>query len=212
MTARAEYDDQEWTLLQMTPFAVGFAVSFADGSGALETFWEVAALVAERARAIEHYPGNELLAALFEDKGLTGRPPDDAVPDATAGPDGIAAALRDRALEDCRAVVALLEDRSHPDEAEGYKRYLMDMARATAEASRHGGWLSRSARVDEQERALLCEVADVLGVPVGGPPGEVECGEAGRSGGGERAPSPDIAPPRAGEEGPDIPSGPIGPE
>jgi hypothetical protein len=197
MTARAEYTTEEWTLLQMTPFAVGLAMSFADGSGVLETFNEVAALATERTRGAGHYPGNELVAALLADRGQPAAP---VIPPAIGGaaPTDLGSELRARAIEGCRAVVALLEDRSSADEADGYKRFLMDIARVTAMASRHGGWLSRGPAIDEQERSLLRDLSDVLGVDVGEVPDGV--------------PPRDVAPSMDGGGGQGIPTGPISPE
>lgn len=195
MTSRAEYTTAEWTLLQMTPYTVGLAMSFADGSGILETFNEVAALTMERARGGERYPGNELVAALLADREQPAPPAVRLTPEGAAAAD-VPSSLRTRAVEDCRAVVALLEERSHAGEADGYKDFLMDIARATATASRHGGWLKRGPVIDEQERSVLCQLSDVLGVDLGAVPGGVTCEGPAAEGDGE----------------PDIPTGPIGPE
>jgi hypothetical protein len=174
MTSRAEYTNEEWTLLQMTPFAAGLAMSLSDGSGVLETFSEVAALATERARGGELYPGNELVAALLADREQPTPPPLEPAPGGAAAMD-VASTLRARAVADCRAVIALLEERSHQSETEGYKRFLMDIARATATAYGHGGWFRRGPLIDEQERSLLCELSDVLGVEIGTVPDGVTC-------------------------------------
>lgn len=207
MTARPEYTTAEWTLLQLTPFTVGLAMSFADGSGILETFNEVAALATERAQGAGRYPGNELVAALLADRVQPAPPPIEPAPGGATAID-VAGTLRERAVEDCRSVVALLKERSNPDEADGYKGFLMDIARATAAAYRHGGWLKHGPVIDEQERSLLCDLSDVLGVEIGAVPGGVTC--EGPSSDGTRA--HDVAPAAEGDEGPDVPSGPIEPE
>jgi len=206
MTARAEYTNEEWTLLQMTPYVVGLAMSFADGSGVLETFNEVAALATERARGAEQYPGNELVASLLADREQPAPPPIEPAPRGSAAVD-VASTLRARAVEDCRSVVTLLEERSHADEADGYKRFLMDIARATAMAYRHGGWLKHGTVIDEQERSLLCTLSDVLGVELGAVPDGVTC--EGPAAGG--APAHDVVPTADGDGdgGPDVPTRPI---
>lgn len=209
MTARAEYTDEEWNLLETTPYAVGLALSFSDGAGLFETLGEMTAMGAARARGPQRYPGNELVAALVTDRA-TARPGSPAPQAGTGGrPEDAAASLREMALQSCRDVVALLEERSHAVEAEGYKRFLMDLAVATATASRHGRWFSRGPLVDEQERALLCEISAILGIDVGDLPEGVTCAEVPGTG---EAPAPDAIGRRADGGGPDIPSGPIGPE
>jgi plasmid stabilization system protein ParE len=165
VTARAEYTDEEWQLLQMAPYAVGFAVAFADGSGVVESFKEIGALITERARAVARYPGNELLASLWAGQLSTAGAGEPVVPE--TGANDIAEVLLARALDSCGQVVALLEERSNPDEADGYQRLLMDVAKATASAHRHGGWLARGSLVDEQERRVLNRLAKLLGVEAG---------------------------------------------
>ena len=101
---------------------------------------------------------------------------------AETGSTDAAGALRARAIEDCRSVIVLLEERSNPAEADGYKRFLMDIARATATAYRHGGWFRPAAAIDEQESSLLCELSAVLGVDISDVPETVTC----------EGPAPDI--------------------
>ena len=204
MTARAEYTDEEWNLLDMTPYAVGAALSFADGAGFFETLGEMTALEAARARGPQRYPGNELVAALVTDRATPRSLPPVPRTDEGSGTEDAAATLRRMALQDCRDVVALLEERSHAAEAEGYKRFLMGLAVATATASRHGGWFSRGPLVDEQERQLLCEVSAILGIEVGDLPQGVTCAEVPGTG---EPPAADAV-----DGGPDIPTGPIEPE
>lgn len=208
MTARAEYTEEEWTLLQMTPYAIGFAMAFSDGTGVIETLSETAALLAERAAGAQRYPGNELVSALLSDPGHETPEPDRPELDEERSVDDATAALTAKALADAAAVRELLDERSHERERDGYLHWMMDVARATALASRHGGWLRRGPRVDEAERALLCRLADALGVEVGALPEGQTCEGPDAGTGG---PAPDALP-RAAEGPPGVPSGPISPE
>lgn len=219
MTARAEYTAEEWGLLRFTPFAVGMAVAFVDGGGLIETLRESVALVVAQAGGLQRYPHNELIRAL-----LTDRSADDVQADArrnlaAQAPSDAAGYLMRAALDDCRRVVALLEDRSDPVERQGYLHLIVDVARATALAARSGGLFSRGPLVDEQERSALEQIAAALCIDVGEMPvgprradeadatdDVVRGGDAGQGGEGTIPPSPDAVP---GSH--DVPSGPIEP-
>jgi hypothetical protein len=169
MTARAEYTDDEWTLLRMTPFATGMAVVFADGPGLFETFREAVALVREVSAGPTRHEGNELIAALMAHSFDPGAPEVRPVtPEmAAAGPDRIAAETRRAGLDHVARARALLDERSSETESLGYRQWVMDVARAVATATRHGGRLSGGPLVDRAECEILGEIADALGVEEG---------------------------------------------
>jgi hypothetical protein len=70
--------------------------------------------------------------------------------------------------------MALLADRSTPQEAGGYAAWVMDMAKAAAVARRHKDsmFAAPGPIVDTEERDTLREIADALGVSVGELPSE----------------------------------------
>jgi hypothetical protein len=65
-----------------------------------------------------------------------------------------------------RRVTALLDEKATPDEAAGYKRWLMDIARTVAEAGKEDqGFLGRGGvLINDAERAALQGVAEALGL------------------------------------------------
>lgn len=65
-----------------------------------------------------------------------------------------------------RAVTKLLDERVDPDEATGFKSWLMEIATATAKAGKEDqGFLGRGGvMVNDAERAELDEVARILGI------------------------------------------------
>ena len=216
MTARAEYTAEEWQLLRMTPYAAGMAVAVADGVGVIETLRESVALVVAQSGGVKRYPDNELIESLIYDRSAG--TPQQAVlkPGEGADRSRMAEQVRDTAIEDCRSVAALLEERSQAAERAGYLGWVMDAAKATALAARSGGLFSRGPLVDAAERAVLGQIAEALGVELGElPAGDAPTatGGAGEDGGtghiGESAapPAPDSVPANA-----DVPSGPIAPE
>jgi len=215
MTARAEYTAEEWQLLRMTPYAAGMAVAVADGVGVIETLRESVALVVAQSEGAKRYPDNELIKSLIYDRSAD--TPQQAVlkPGEGADRSRMAEQVRDTAMEDCRSVVALLEERSQAAERAGYLGWVMDAAKATALAARSGGLFSRGPLVDEAERAVLGQIAEALGVELGELPagdaptatgGAGEDGGTGHIGEGAAPPAPDSVPANA-----DVPSGPITP-
>lgn len=221
MTARAEYTAEEWVLLLTVPQAVVGAVAFADGAGFMETVGEAVLASIEQARGKERHPGNELIAALLAggervDPALLPQPQRIGEP----GVD-VARRLRSLAIDQCRAAAALLADRSNPEEAAGYAAWVMAVAKTAATATRHKDGLFRpkGPTVDAQERAILGEIGEALGVDVGELPADsVSSGpsdapptDAYGSGPADGIPAPDTIRPLRNGKGPDMPSGPIDP-
>jgi hypothetical protein len=75
------------------------------------------------------------------------------------------------ALEDAhaalRAVAALLDTLADPNEAAGFKQWLMNIAVHTALGGKEGGnWRGKGAvQVNDAERAAVRAIAEILGVP-----------------------------------------------
>ena len=63
-------------------------------------------------------------------------------------------------------MVQLLETKATPDEAAGYRKWLMDIAEAVAQAGKEDqGFLGMGGvAVNDAERAALAEIADILGL------------------------------------------------
>jgi hypothetical protein len=198
VTTRAEYTDEEWQLLSMSPWVVGFAVAFGDPGGSLrETFFLASATTSVR----ERYPGNELLASLWTQRPGATTPP---APVAEANPGSAEDIPLDRAVETCRSVSALLEERSTLEEAEGFRRFLADVALGVANAA-GGGLLGGGARISAAERAAVEAIRDALGLgplPAGNTP---ETASTPRL--SSEPPAPDTI---RGVTG--VPAGPIDPE
>ena len=73
--------------------------------------------------------------------------------------------IRDRCLDACRAVGALLAQIA-PEDAEGYQRWVYETAQASAAAAREGGFLGMGGvKVNIAEEDALYEIAAALGIP-----------------------------------------------
>jgi hypothetical protein len=87
--------------------------------------------------------------------------------------------IADVSRERLREAVQLLEQKASPEEAEAYKRFVLQVAEAAARAHKEGGFIGIGGReVSEKEQAALEEIASILGVnpsaqppPPASPPG-----------------------------------------
>lgn len=77
-----------------------------------------------------------------------------------------APSAKDDALQTLRRVAALVDAKSTPEEAQGYKQWLFEIAQRTAEAGKEGGnFFGRGAvLVNEAETETLAEIAQIIGV------------------------------------------------
>jgi hypothetical protein len=159
MTTRADYTADEWTVLKDAAWLAAMAIHLADmRSDPLENWQEVQTMIRRFNTGSQLYPRNTLIAAL-----RVPPPPDEARPPAPKMP--AAAEMRALALAGCRQAVAVLTQKSTPQEAEEYKYWVLAMAEATARAATERGWLLRNPHpVSLKERALLDELAGALGV------------------------------------------------
>jgi hypothetical protein len=159
MTSRAEYTYDEWALLYTAPIIVALAVSYAEPGGVAS---EMISAVLMEGMVGQRFPGNELLGALWTTKG--GTPP--AVSSPThLEPDHLKEQTLEQALDTCRKVVAILDERSNAKEAGEYRQFLGEIAVAAAEAARSGGFFGiGGVLVTPAERAAVDEIRDALGL------------------------------------------------
>jgi hypothetical protein len=170
VTTEADYTPAEWRLLMEAPGAAALAVIAADKSGIFGMAREIMA-VSDRLER-EHETAattNQLIAAVlaYADRE---EPPGATVPndDAGAGDEGRQAdpaRAKADAIERATKIAALLSEKSTPEEADGFKRWLLDIAQTAANASKEGGFLGiGGTRVSAEEAAALDELRTALGM------------------------------------------------
>jgi hypothetical protein len=156
MSKSTDYTAEEWKTISSAPMLAGLLVSVADLSGPIGMVKEAMAVV--KAVTETANTSNELIRAVAEGVKAGGGRPDTS--ELRTDPASARAIL----IERCKQAAALVGQKS-PDEAEEYKRWLVSLARKTAEASKEGGFLGIGGTlVSEAENAALREIAAALGV------------------------------------------------
>jgi hypothetical protein len=162
VSTKADYSSEEWQLVLKAPFMAGLAVVAASPSGPLGTLREMFAvgkLVSETTAG-----ASELLRAIAADlspAALNARGDVSARELKGLRPEQ----LRTHALEACRSFSGLIDRKATPAEAEELKRWLLGIARRTAEAAKEGGFLGfGGVQVSETEAGAIRELAGALGI------------------------------------------------
>jgi hypothetical protein len=150
MTAKAEFNADEWAAVAGAPLLAAMMVIAADRGGSVRESVAVAKAYGE---AREQY-GSELMSALLAS------PPATAVqrPDSPAD-------LPDQAKTTLRDAVATLERVASEDEVVEYKRFVYALAESAAGARKEGGFLGiggGKSPISEAEQAALDEIAAIF--------------------------------------------------
>lgn len=153
MTTQYDYSNDEWELIARTPLLVGMAVAKAEDSGFFGSIRETRSLLAAIAGGADDNPASVLIkqAAAVDTEA-----------DFAAYRALSAVALATDAEEACRLLDRMLDGKAEPAQAEGYKRWVVDVARAVAEAAKEHG-----TRVSPGEVTVIETVTEALGLDVG---------------------------------------------
>jgi hypothetical protein len=165
MTTKADFTEEEWTRLERAPFVAGMAISLADPGGPIEAVKESMAAIKTVAETAQAGGRGELADAVAKSVAeklqqrhnpLSGfKPPKGAL----AG---------EAILDELRAANAAVTQKATPEEAAGYREWLLEAAKRAAEAAKEGGFLGfKAERVSEGEQRMLDKLAEVLSAPAG---------------------------------------------
>jgi hypothetical protein len=163
MATKADFTADEWKQIQRAPFMAGLAVVAASPSGPFGVVKEMFAVGKMLAEVKTQGSSNDLVKALVADLETGAR--DQSAPAELQGktPDQV----RSFAVESCRQAAALIEKKAKPDEAQGFKQWLVSAAQKVGEAAKEGGFLGfGGTQVSEQEAATIKELSTALGVKV----------------------------------------------
>ena len=144
MTARSDFDEQEWKLVAEGPVTAGMIVAAAESGG---TFRETFALARAYADARREHGESQLLDEIVSAK-----------PQFDRHRYGSPRELHDGGLERIAEAVDLLERKASPQEVEDYRGFVVSVATTVAAAHKEHG-----QEIGPGERAALDEVRSRLG-------------------------------------------------
>lgn len=160
MTTKADYTDDEWVRLRRAPFVAGMAISIADPGGPIELTKETIATL----KATTSPPSqDELLVSISQD--IQSMVKQKQNPLAGFKPDSSALAGK-MILDELGAVNSILAGKATSEEAEDFRRWLLEVAGAAADAAKEGGFMGFGAvRVSEGEQRMIAQLRAALGMP-----------------------------------------------
>src|SRR5262245_17326085 len=160
MATKADFTADEWKQIQRAPFVSGLAGVAASPSGPFWVGKEMFAVGKMLGEVKTDGSSNELIKALVADIEAGAR--DLSAPAELKGktPDQV----KSYGIESVRQVAALVEKKAKPEEAQGFKQWLVAVAQKVAEAAKEGGFLGfGGTQVSEQEAATVKELSTALG-------------------------------------------------
>jgi hypothetical protein len=163
MATKSDFTADEWSQIQRAPFMAGLAVVAASPSGPFGVVKELFAVGKMLGEVKSQGTSNDLIKALVAD--IEAGAKDLSAPAELKGktPEQV----KSYAIESLRQVAALIDKKTKPDEAQGFKQWLVSVAQKVAEAAKEGGFLGfGGTRVSEEEAATIKELSTTLGVKV----------------------------------------------
>jgi hypothetical protein len=140
MTKKADYTAEEWQILLDAPALAGLGVMMAGKSG-LGTMKEAVALTQSVLSGSREQPTNELVQSII-DARLKGGERSTAETLSGNPYQGVGREkFTDIVAEKCKAVADLLTAKSTPEEAAGFKTWVLSIGDQVAKAAREGGFL-----------------------------------------------------------------------
>ena len=149
MATKADFNAEEWSKLAEAPVLVGLRVVAADRGGTIRESFAIGKVYSEARRA-------QGQSQLLDE--LVASPP--AVdPKELQGAGDIARASSDRLAEALRIV----SEKGSAEDVDAYKRFVIDVAQAAAEAHKEGGFIGIGGKpISEAEKTALDEIRAVL--------------------------------------------------
>jgi hypothetical protein len=162
MPAKDLFTPTEWESLERAPILVARAVIAADMSGSISLVTEYQAMQ-KMARAT-HAAGSESALIGEVAAGLTrrqnaGQTIDQILGESSGEIDRDAEKIREQALSAIHELAVLLAHKAPAEEASEFKRWLLEIGRRVADASKEG---NGGSSVTEKEAATLGALATVL--------------------------------------------------
>ena len=159
MTSKQDFTDEEWARLRRAPLVAGLAISVADPGGPIEVTKET---MASLRTATTPPSQEELLIAVSQDLMKVSQEKQNPMGDFKVDKNVLAG---QQILDELRAVNEILEAKATPEEAEAFRRWMIAVAQAAADAAKEGGFLGFGAeQVSEGETKMLEQLGNALGL------------------------------------------------
>jgi hypothetical protein len=159
MTSKQDFTDEEWARLRRAPLVAGLAISIADPGGPIEVTKET---MASLRTATTPPSQEELLVAVSQDLKKLAQEKQNPMGDFKVDKNVMAG---QQILDELRAVNEILEAKATPEEAEAFRRWMIAVAQAAADAAKEGGFLGFGAeQVSEGEKKMLEQLGNALGL------------------------------------------------
>jgi hypothetical protein len=162
MSSKINYTSDEWKVICDAPLAVGGAVAAAAPSGVVGAVKEGVALVNAMLKAAQRHPNNQLIQEVVP-KGMSREQIDVWTKVArTVMQQSQTAPLIDAAVVSCQKVAMILQSNAGPQEADEFKRWLLEISEDVANAAKEGGKMG--VNISPQEAEVLSMLSSALGV------------------------------------------------
>ena len=169
------YTEEELNLLANTPSVIGTAMAFSGSSGLFGTGKEMFASVQAIMAGVKNYPNNALIQAILpsvqggasEAMDKMKKVRDWGVARYKAKEVNSAEKFQAYAIEDCKAVCALLAAKSSPQEADEYKQWTLSIAEKAAMAASEGGFMGFGGdQYSDNEKKFMSAIESAMGTSV----------------------------------------------
>jgi hypothetical protein len=148
MTAKREFNAEEWERVSQAPALAGLMVALADRGGTLRETIALGRAYAE----VRRDGSSELMEQIVS-----------AAPQVDPASLGPADQAREHLPDRIREAVRIVEQKVTPEEAEEYRQFILRLAEVVAHAHKEGGVLGIGGEeVSEAERTVLDELAAML--------------------------------------------------
>lgn len=147
MATKADFNAEEWSKLVEAPLLAGVRVSGTSGGGKIREAVAVAKVYREGRQA----QGD---SALLDE--IVASPPGVEQPEPGDDPSAVVTARLHEALR-------IIDEKGTPQDADAYRKFVVAVARAAAEAHKEGGFIGIGGRqISEEEAAALKEIQAVV--------------------------------------------------
>jgi hypothetical protein len=165
MATQADFTPEEWTKLYRAPLVAGMGVSLADIGGPIEMSKEsMAAMQAALTPTEAEGLVVDLSAGLKVVLDGKKNPMSDLKPDSGTDP-------RQMILDELAEANRIVTAKATPEEASGYRAWVVQSAKNAADAAKEGGFFGIGAvQVSEGEGAFLAKIEEAMGEAQATPP------------------------------------------